>query len=298
MTLPREVLPGRFYLVTRRCSQRMFLLRPDAATNNAFVYCLASAAERYEIDVLMTCAMSNHHHTVIFDRKGTYPQFLEHFHKLVARSQNALRGRWEHFWSSGQTSVVRLADRCDVIEKLAYVATNPVKDHLVERAHHWPGVNTFAALRGQRELQARRPRHFFRSEGPMPGERTLKLVIPPELGSAAALIAELVERVDTLEHQAAAQRRLKGTRIVGRRGVLEQHWRDAPETFEPRRQLNPRVAARSAWQRIEAIVRNREFANVYRAARQRWLAGMRAEFPPGTYWLSRFANVAVGVAPS
>ena len=34
MSLPREVLPGRCYLITRRCTQRTFLMRPDAATNN------------------------------------------------------------------------------------------------------------------------------------------------------------------------------------------------------------------------------------------------------------------------
>jgi hypothetical protein len=36
--LPGRVLPGQFYLVTRRCTQRTFLLRPDAETNNAFTY--------------------------------------------------------------------------------------------------------------------------------------------------------------------------------------------------------------------------------------------------------------------
>src|SRR5215471_5225773 len=51
--LPRQVLPRQFYLVTRRCAQRQFLLRPDAATNNAFLYCLIVAALRSEIDVLL-----------------------------------------------------------------------------------------------------------------------------------------------------------------------------------------------------------------------------------------------------
>ena len=37
MTLPREVVPGRDYMITRRCSERRFFLRPDAATNNAFI---------------------------------------------------------------------------------------------------------------------------------------------------------------------------------------------------------------------------------------------------------------------
>jgi len=95
--LPRQVLPRQFYLITRRCSRREFLLRPDPATNNAFLYCLIDAALRYEIDVLLPCVMSNHYHAVIYDRAGRYPEFIEHVHKLVARSQNALRGRWgEH----------------------------------------------------------------------------------------------------------------------------------------------------------------------------------------------------------
>jgi putative transposase len=135
MSLPRPVLSGRFYLVTRRCTQRQFLLRPDAETNNAFLYCLIEAAQRCEITVLLPCAMSNHHHTVIFDRWGRYPEFVEHFHKMLARSQNALRGRWENFWSSEQVCVVHLVEREDVMNKLVYTATNPVKDHLVERVH-------------------------------------------------------------------------------------------------------------------------------------------------------------------
>jgi len=108
---PRPVLPRQFYLITRRCTQRQLLLRPDPETNNAFIYCLVEAALRYGITVLLSCAMSNHHHTVIYDRDGRYPEFVEHFHKLLARSQNALRGRWENFWSSEQTCVVRLVDR-------------------------------------------------------------------------------------------------------------------------------------------------------------------------------------------
>ena len=58
MSLPRQVLPGQFYMITRRCTQRQFLLRPVPATNNAFTYCLIEAAQRCEIDVLLPCAMS------------------------------------------------------------------------------------------------------------------------------------------------------------------------------------------------------------------------------------------------
>ena len=178
MSLPREVLPGQTYMITRRCTQRQFLMRPDRETNNAFIYCLAEAAARFDIEVLFTVAMSNHHHTGIYDRSGHFPAFLEHFHKLFAKCQNALRGRWENFWSSEQTSVVRLVDPHDAIEKLVYALTNPVKDGLVEKAHHWPGVSSLGAIVHGKPFVASRPKHFFRDEGVMPETVVLTFARP------------------------------------------------------------------------------------------------------------------------
>ena len=88
MSLPRAVIPGRRYLITRRCSERRFLLRPGRETNNAFVYCMALAARK-------AGTTSNHYHAVVLDNRGGLPEFLEHFHKLFAKHQNCLRGRWE-----------------------------------------------------------------------------------------------------------------------------------------------------------------------------------------------------------
>ncbi|HMG19999.1 MAG TPA: hypothetical protein VK607_01735 [Kofleriaceae bacterium] len=287
------MLPRQFYLITRRCSRREFLLRPDPATNNAFLYCLIDAALRCEIDVVLVCVMSNHYHAVIYDRAGRYPEFIEHVHKLVARSQNALRGRWENLWSSEQTCVVKLVGREAVMDKLVYTATNPVQDHLVERAHQWPGVNSLAALLSARALRATRPLHFFRADGVMPDAVELALTVPPELGPAEAVLAELRERVRAVELDRAAERQRTGGRILGRRAVLAQSWRDRPATSEPRRNLRPRVATRSQWARLEALLRNRWFTAEYASARERWRDGAAAAFPPGTYWLQRFASVPV-----
>lgn len=59
MTENREVLPKRFYMLSRRCTQRQFWLRPDDELNQIWLYCLAEAASRYEIDVVFTSVMSN-----------------------------------------------------------------------------------------------------------------------------------------------------------------------------------------------------------------------------------------------
>src|SRR5689334_8195209 len=215
MTLPREVVPGRFYLVTRRCTQRQFLLRPDDETNNGFIYCLGEAAQRCQIDVLLPVAMSNHYHVVVFDRHGRLPQFTEHFHKMLAKCQNALRGRWENFWASEQVCVVHLVELADVMHKLVYVATNPVKDRLVDKVYHWPGVNSLAALLGGYALHATRPRHFFRPYGPMPAVVKLNVALPCELGDPQQLLDELRAQVAATEACVAAERLRTGARVLG-----------------------------------------------------------------------------------
>ncbi len=290
---PRQVLPGQFYLVTRRCTQRQFLLRPDEATNNAFTYCLIEAAQRSQIKVVLPCAMSNHYHAVIFDQFGRYPEFVEHFHKMFARSQNVLRGRWESFWSSEQASVVRLVNREDVIDKLVYTATNPVKDGLVDKVHHWPGVNGLNALLGGRPLRATRPRHFFRCSGAMPREVSLLLTIPAELGPEAEVLEELRQRVAAAEESFASERHQTGRRVYGRRAVLDQPWQGQPDSVAPRRGLRPRIAARCPSARIEALRLEREFVVDYAAALEAWRGGGGVAFPAGTYWLRRHANVAI-----
>lgn len=293
MSLPRRVVPGQYYLITRRCTQRQFLLRPDDETNNAYIYCLGEAAKRFGIDVLLPCAMSNHHHTVIYDRYGNYPEFLEHFHKMLARCLNALRGRWENFWSSEQVCVVLLATVDAVLDKLVYVATNPVKDFLVQNVHHWPGVNGYRALLSNRPLKATRPKHFFRTNGCMPKDVSLELVIPPELGPRSEILQALRERVEAVEAATAQECLRTQRRIIGRSVVKRQSWKSSPMTPEPRRGLRPNVAARSSWARVEALQRNGDFLEAYRDARAKWMRREDATFPEGTYWLRRHAGVVL-----
>jgi hypothetical protein len=293
MTLPRPVFPGKFYKLTRRCTQRQFLLRPDEQMNNAFVYCLAEAALRFDIDLIVSQQMSNHHHTDLFDRYGHIIEFTEHFHKMLAKCVNALRGRWENMWSTESPCIVELVEPSDVIEKIVYTATNPVLDHLVERVHHWPGAKLVHAMLAQEPLHATRPKFFFRDDGEMPETVSLQFTIPPELGEPEAVLAQVRERIAAVEAQQARIRIDECTRIVGRRGILRQSWHASPATYEPRRNLRPRVAARSKWARIEALQRNRTFVNAHRRARDWMLAGILVPFPAGTYWLRRFVGVPV-----
>lgn len=291
MSLPRPVFPGRFYLVTRRIIDRQYFLRPDDETNNNYLYCLAEAAERNAIEVLLSSMLSNHHHTVVYDRNGTINEFSERFHGLLARSQNALRGRWDYFWDNRGPSIVELLTLEAVMAELAYTAVNPVKHDLVERTHHWPGLNALAALRTGRTLRATRPKHFFRADGPMPESVEIMFRIPPELGDHSRIVSELCDLVEAEEKRFAEMRLRENRRVFGRARILRQSWSDSPKTVAPRRETKPRFAAKDEGVRLRAVMKYRLFVKAHARSRADWLAGIPTVFPAGTYWLRRFMKV-------
>ena len=77
--------------------------------------------------------------------------------------------------------------------------------------------------------------------------------------SSDAFATLVLERIRAIEATAAAKRRRAGAQVLGRRAVLDQRWSARPASREPRRQLDPRVAARGKWSRIEALLRHRAF---------------------------------------
>jgi hypothetical protein len=233
----------------------------------------------------------------VWDPLGNHVEFRQHLHKMVAKTINALRGRWENLWSSEEPCVVEVLTRQDLLDKLVYIATNPVKDGLVEKVHHWPGPKYVQALLSGRPMRARRPKHFFREDGPMPREVELVLKLPDHLEGKAEFLAELRRRIAEVEDACARERQATGRRVVGRRSILRQSPFAAPTSSEPRRGLRPRVASRNKWARIAALQRNKDWQLEYHACRKRWKAGESVLFPYGTFWLRRHASVLVKPPP-
>lgn len=301
MSLPRAVVPHRCYLITRRCSERRFFMRPDKETSNAFIYCLAVSASRFGIGVIGFGTMSNHYHAVVVDRQGCFPDFLQYFHRIFAVHQNVLRGRWEAFWAPHeQPSVVELLSGNDLIEKLVYAITNPVKDGLVDKVEHWPGATCLPSLSSRKPLAATRPKRYFRKDGLMPPDASLELVPSPfvEESLHEEWVQLVQQKVGLAVEEFRARRIASGKRVVGAKALLSQHWNDAPKSVEPRRSLNPHVACRNKWQRIEALRRNRSFLDAYREARRAWLSGeTNVEFPFGVWTLRNFPGVKCAAAP-
>jgi len=292
MTAPRQVLAGTSYLVTRRCAQRQFLLKPSPVTNEVFRYVLAVAARRFGVQVHAFCVLSNHFHLLVTDPQARLPAFEQYLDSLVARALNASLGRWESFWAPSSYSAVALSTPEAVVEKAAYVLANPVAAGLVRHGRDWPGLWSPPERIGSGPVEVRRPTVFFRPEGGMPETAELELFTPPGFDSPADFRDRLAQALAVLEEQAQRNLSAKGQGFLGQRRVLAQKPTGRPATGEPKRRLSPRVAGRDKWKRVEALSRLAEFRDAYRKAWQALRDGLRdALFPAGTYWL----RVAYGV---
>jgi len=289
------ILPGATYLVTRRCAQRQFLLRPSALINQIVTYCLAFAAEQVGIVIYGWVFMSNHWHAVVHDPDGRLPEFMACINKLIGKCVNASLGRWESLWSSGSYSAVRLESEDDIVEKLVYVLANPVDACLVEAHSQWPGAISKPRSCVNQPKVVRRPSIFFRNDGLMPETVTLEAKKPEcfEEETAHQFAARLAAKVKAREGELLAQHAEAKRTVLGPKAVLAQDPFDSPQSLEPRRNLNPRVASKDKWKRIEALGRLKAFLDAYREAWQAFKAGVRdVVFPAGTYWMVKHAGMA------
>ncbi len=292
MTLPRCVLPNRTYLVTRRCIGRRFLLRPDDALTNVFLYCLALGAKKYGVAVHALCAMSNHYHLILTDTEGVMPDFMAWFNRQLAMCIKRLR-RWDEVvWEPNVPySAVELGGPSEVLDKVAYVLSNPVSAALVRSPARWPGaLSTLGTLRSG-TVKATRPPVWFKENAPQ--TVTLELSIPPCFADRGGYLQALDTLLSNRLPQLRAELRRQGRRFLGRVRVRKAVVTDQPAKKKERFGRNPTFSAltRDAWR--AAVQRLRAFRLAYRTAYRAWRDGDRSvEFPAGTWWVVRFAGAS------
>lgn len=308
MSLPRRVLPGATYLVSRRCTQRQFLLSPSDVVRDVFWYSLAYAAGVYGLEVHAVVVMSNHWHGVVTDPRGDLPRCMQLFHSLVAKALNLHYLRAESFWAPGSYSSVEITDEATLIDKLCYTWANPVRAGLVREPAEWPGEITSPEDMGSRVIEARRPSFFFRRQADerdseadtararaqrrarrrdvLPERIQLRLTVPQLLRETdpgqlrADLRRILAERLREI-HQSRRDLRLG---YLGATAVMAQCKFATPwGSVIPDGSLNPRLACRGHRRggEIEGLV---AFWEEHRAAFEAFRAGKRRVlFPPGSY---------------
>ncbi len=285
---PRRILPDATYLITRRCSERRFLLRPEEKVNRAVLYCLAYAAAETGVEVHAFATLSNHYHLVVTDPAGRIPRFLHRLNSLLARCVNSMRARFGSLFEPSGPSCVRAIESGDVVGQLVYTYCNPVSSGLVPDAKEWPGVRSDPSDFGS-TLYAERPEWFF-SEF-MPDEVPLEITPPPcfaerDLGE---LIADLEAQVAERNAKCKAEIESSGTGFLGMRRARNQSPTDSPQSYEKKWKLSPTVQAKRPAARIKEIRELVTFRKRYRVALEQYRDGVNdVPFPAGTYWMRVF----------
>jgi putative transposase len=294
MTQPRCILQGSTVMVTRRTIRRYHLFRPDPAIRKLYLYTLAVCAREFGVLVHGVTLMSTHEHLVLTDTQRRLPDFLRRLHRLVSLGTKALRS-WEGpTWDHERTSVVRLVTDAAVIEKLAYVAANPVAAGLVLRAKDWPGITVLPQELGRRTFVVERPAGFFNPDNPQwPDRIELTLTLPPSLERAYApdVIRQTVGQELRRQENLARQRmRAHGKRVLGPERVRRLSPYRRATTFEPLRGRDPTFAVGRGQKSVffKVMAQLRGFRRAYRIALEQWRAGHRSVvFPQGTWEMCR-----------
>jgi REP element-mobilizing transposase RayT len=282
MTAPRQVLRGTAYLVTRRCAQRQYLLKPTRTTREVCRYLLGVAAQRYGVRLHAYCFLSNHYHLVVTDPQGRLPAFLQFFDALVARALNAHLGRSENFWAPDAVSAVALGSPRDVVDKAGYTLANPVAAGLVRSTRQWPGLWSAPDAIGAGAVSVRRPAHFFAEAGSLPDVIDLEIVEPPATTRPGEFREQVAAALAWREADAVRQR--EGLGFLGAARVLARPVTARPRTGETMGGLRPQAAARRTARRVEMLRGLADFVNAYRCALGAWRRGDReTRFPEGTY---------------
>ncbi|MDC3955158.1 transposase [Polyangium jinanense] len=293
VAIPRSIRPLVTCMLTRRCYQRTFRLRPSAESNQIFLYSLAWAAAKTGVLIHAACVMSNHRHIVLTDVRGALSDFARELHRTVAKALNAAQGQWENLWSAEQYHSLELGSDEDVIDKIAYIASNPTEAGLVESPEEWPGVMLLPEGEGK-TLEIQRPGKYFANSSVFPEKVMLRVV--PMMGRQLSREA-ISRRLGAAIKRAVARAReaviAAGGRFLGRQVVLGQSFQKRAESYEPKRGPIPQVRARNRTLLKAILARYAEFQVRYREALDAWRGGDRGVvFPFGT-WAMRLVHGAV-----
>jgi putative transposase len=102
MTRPRRHIAGQVVMLTRRCFERRFFLRPDHYINAVVGFEFGRAAVRHGLDVHAVMTMSNHPHLIVTDTKGKRSGFMRDAMSGIARARNFDLERSSFFWGENR----------------------------------------------------------------------------------------------------------------------------------------------------------------------------------------------------
>ena len=295
MPYARPAPKGRTLVLDRRTTQRFFLLRPDAdrRSQRIYLYVLAVIAHKHGVLVHGFIQMSTHHHLVVTDVRGVFPEFIHDLHGALAMCFKCHRNWDEEVWNKSQTGRIDLETVEAAIEQVAYVVTNGIEAGMVERVEDFPGAIVLPEQMGRWSVTLRRPDiPWLVSKDTWPAAATLEVTLVPmlvdELGEAGARAA-IQNAVDERSQELRAKRAEEGLGYLGAEAVCSAPVTTRSKKKEPLRSRRPTFAVGRG--NPEAYRRKVKELRAWRAAYyeclRRWKAGERDFLWPADTWKMR-----------
>ncbi len=288
--MPRQVLQGTTYMISRRCVEQRFYLQPSAWLNAVILFLLAVLAEMFGMEVHGFTFMSNHYHLMMTDPHGKIPQFMARFNRHLA-----LAVKFYHriggciFDPCVSYHAMPLLTPEAVLDKLSYMTLNPVSAGLVPKPEQWEGLNTSPEQLGTVLLEGLKVPSFFKRVSWVIPKRFV-LTMPPALRDQ-----DRDTVVITLQRLNEDRRR----KVRGPfRGMQQVH--NIPVTFQPETQAPnkpqriPTHSAKSTAVYRQARASLRAFRNAYRNALRHFRNGhFNTPFPEGTWWMIHYGGASL-----
>jgi hypothetical protein len=227
---------------------------------------------------------------------------------LISRELNAIRGISGTNIEKGY-NLVRIEGEVRFVEHAVYTLANPCRANLVARSKHWKGVSSRDMRYGQ-PLIVRRPKHglwsgkvahanraaskrskraAFAGRSKMPETAELVIDRPPVMTDLTdeELRAHVLKLLDQRELELIAERKKRGSGVLGWTKVVAQRYLEIPQNTEELFTKTPSFSASHAWERIALAIKQSRFVQAYYAAVKRYKNGEHdVVFPVGT-WLMR-----------
>lgn len=306
-TKPRQILAGRTWFVTGRAIDREFRFVPKPKVVETIRYCLAVAAQKYDLQLHSFLWMSNHYHLVLTDTSAQMPDFMRDLNSLMSKALNAIRGTTGQNFERRSYNAIVIADGAKMLTHCAYTESNPCQAHLVESASDWGGVTSAhydygdkiavqrpsyglwsqGASREHRDVDKHRAHYCGRIKCPEIAE--FHLVSPPCGNDCSAETTRALVRcrVQKFEEDARARRKAVGQRVLGMANVRARSYTASPTDPEKLLKAEPVVSSEDSARRQFIKQALKEFVIRYRTALKEYQETGHAHFPEGTWWMTR-----------
>jgi hypothetical protein len=256
---------------------------------------LGRAQRLYEVEIVSYVFLSNHYHLLVLVRDARQlSSFAGYLNSKIAREVSRLTGWSGKIWERRYQAILVSDEELAQVERFRYLLSHGCKEGLVARLRDWPSVHCVQALLGAEPLTGhwfdRTAEYGARQRGEeidalrYATAETVRLSpLPCWKGlSAQQYRQRVVDLVEMIEGDAAAESKRSGVRPLGSTAILAQDPLRRPGRVK--RSPAPLLHAASRQVRRVFYEAYATFLAAYRTAAEKLRAGDPAPpFPTGCF---------------